>query len=55
MSQINCIRDRKKEGYSNARIVRELGIDEKTVRKYLAMDDFSPRMPPKKRDEPSSG
>lgn len=45
MSQINCIRDRRKEGYSIAQIAREFHVDEKTVRKYLEKDDFSPRIP----------
>jgi len=48
MSQVNAIRDRKKEGYSITGIARELGIDEKTVRKYLVMEDFSPKVPEKK-------
>ena len=48
MSQVNAIRDRRKEGISKAAIAREFGIDEKTVRKYLKMEDFSPKAPEKK-------
>lgn len=48
MSQVNAIKDRRKEGYSKAAIARELGVDEKTVRKYLDMNDFSPKVPEKK-------
>ena len=45
MSQVNSIRDLRKEGYPVARIAREMSVDEKTVRKYLAMEDFSPKAP----------
>ena len=47
MSQINTIRDKRKDGYSKAEIARELAIDEKTVRKYLKEEDFSPKIPEK--------
>ena len=47
MSQINCIRAKRKNEYSIAEISRELSIDEKTVRKYLKMEDFSPKKPVK--------
>lgn len=53
MSQINCIRDLRKEGYSVARIAREVSVDEKTARKYLCMEDFSPKPPQKKEGLPS--
>ncbi|WP_202384438.1 IS21 family transposase [Sphaerochaeta halotolerans] len=49
MSQVNCIRDLRKEGYTVARIAREVSVDEKTVRKYLSMEDFSPRIPVKEK------
>jgi len=49
MSQINCIRDLRKEGCSVASIAREVSVDEKTVRKYLAMEDFSPKAPQKEQ------
>jgi transposase len=52
MSTINTIRDKRREGYSKAGIARELGIDEKTVRKYLEMEDFSPKLP-EKEERPS--
>lgn len=45
MSQINDIRERVKMGYKVAEIARELGVDEKTIRKYKAQQDYSPRLP----------
>ncbi len=45
MSQVNCIRDKRKDGCSIAKIARELSIDEKTVRKYLQREDYSPKLP----------
>ncbi len=45
MSQVNYIRDKRKDGDSIAKISRELSIDEKTVRKYLKQKDFSPQKP----------
>ena len=45
MSQVNSIRDLSKSGYRVADIAKKLGIDRKTVRKYLGKDDFSPRPP----------
>lgn len=45
MSQINSIRDLKQSGYRISEIVRETGIDHKTISKYLAKDDFSPELP----------
>ena len=45
MSQVNRIRDLRKEGYSVAAIAQEVSVDEKTVRKYLKMQDFSPKIP----------
>lgn len=52
MSQINRIRNLFKEGWSVANISKELDIDEKTTRKYLAREDFSPK-PPEKIVRPS--
>ena len=52
MSQINRIRNLFKEGWSVANISKELDIDEKTTRKYLAREDFSPK-PPEKILRPS--
>lgn len=48
MSQIDDIRDKARKGYRLAEISRATGHDPKTVRKYLEMDDFSPRPPVKK-------
>ena len=48
MSQIDDIRDRARKGCRLAEIARATGHDVKTVRKYLEMDDFSPRPPVKK-------
>ena len=48
MSQIDDIRDRARRGCRLAEIARATGHDVKTVRKYLEMDDFSPRPPLKK-------
>lgn len=44
MSQIHDIRDLARDR-SVASISRSLAVDEKTVRKYLKLDDFSPRPP----------
>ena len=52
MSQVNSIRDLSKSGYRVADIAKKLGIDRKTVRKYLGKDDFSPR-PPVTANKPS--
>ena len=45
MSQINYIRDLGKKGYSISEISSRTGTDRKTVRKYLAQEDFSPKPP----------
>jgi len=47
MSQINHIRDLAQNGYRISKIAEETGADVKTVKKYIAMEDFSP-MPPQK-------
>ena len=49
MSQIDVIREMAKKGCRLAEISRATGHDVKTVRKYLEMDDFSPRAPIKNR------
>lgn len=46
MSQIQDIREMARDR-SVAGIARRLSVDEKTVRKYLKQDDFSPRPPQK--------
>ena len=48
MPQIQDIRDMARDR-SVAEIARTLSVDEKTVRKYLKMDDFSPRPPERVR------
>ena len=48
MSQIDVIREMARKGCRLTEITRATGHDPKTVRKYLEMDDFSPR-PPLKR------
>ena len=48
MSQIDVIREMARKGCRLTEITRATGHDPKTVRKYLKMDDFSPR-PPVKR------
>lgn len=45
MSQINHIRDLKQCGYTIGEIVKKVGADPKTIRKYLAEENFSP-LPP---------
>ena len=49
MSTILAIKQRSAHGDSVAQIAREEGISEPTVRKYRDMDDFSPRVRPRKR------
>ena len=45
MPQINSIRDLAIDEYSVAEIAHKLHYDEKTVRKYLKQQDFSPKPP----------
>jgi DNA-binding NarL/FixJ family response regulator len=45
MSQINNIREAFELGKKISQIAREFKVDEKTVRKYLKQQDFSPAMP----------
>ena len=52
MPQIDSIKEMAREGQSVAGIARELTIDEKTVRKYLNQEDFSP-LPPEQAVRPS--
>lgn len=46
---IESIRDMGRQGLANAETQRRTGVSQPTVRKYLAMDDFSPQMPAKSR------
>ena len=48
MSQVQTIRQLKKEGESIAGISRKVGVSRDTVYKYLERDDFSLAMPVKK-------
>ena len=52
MPEINSIKEMARDGQSVAGIARELSVDEKTVRKYLKQEDFSPR-PPEEATRPS--
>ena len=52
MPQVNSIRDMAQDGHSVAEIARVMQIDEKTVRKYLKQEDFSPK-PPERSERPS--
>ena len=45
MPQVHSIKEMDQKGRSIAEIARKLELDEKTVRKYLKMDDFSPQIP----------
>jgi len=45
MSQIRTIRQMTADGESVTDIARKLGIDRKTVYRYLGEDDFSPKLP----------
>ncbi len=45
MPLIESIRDMSRKGVSNAEIQRRTGVSQPTIRKYLAMDDFSPTVP----------
>lgn len=52
MSQINHIKDLSNCGYRITEISKKTGADPKTIRKYLAQDDFSPQ-PPIIQEKPS--
>jgi transposase len=45
MSQINNIRELAKSGDRNSEIVKITGADVKTIKKYIAIEDFSPAVP----------
>lgn len=49
MPTIESIRDMSRQGHTNAEIQRRTGVSQPTIRKYLAMDDFSPQMPVESR------
>lgn len=46
---IESIRDMSRQGLASAEIQRRAGVSQPTIRKYLAMDDFSPQVPAKPR------
>lgn len=52
MPEIDGIRRMDREGATPAEIARATNHDPKTVRKYIEMDDFSPK-PPEKVERPS--
>jgi transposase len=52
MSQINNIRDLAQKGYQAGEISEKTGHDVKTIKKYLAVEDFSPE-PPLEKENPS--
>ncbi len=45
MSQVNDIKEMVKQGCRVSEIAEKLGVDEKTVRKYRDLEDFSPQAP----------
>ena len=45
MSQVHSIREMNQRGYRISEIAKETGADEKTVRKYIQQEDFSPEPP----------
>lgn len=49
MPTIESIRDMSRQGFTNAEIQRRTGVSQPTIRKYLAMDDFSPQIPARPR------
>jgi len=53
MSQINNIREMHQSGYKITEIAKEIKKDEKTVRKYLNQENFSPQPPSKGMGKPS--
>ena len=52
MSQVDFIRDLNQSGYRIGEIAKKASITEKTVRKYLKQEDFSPA-PPVEKSKPS--
>lgn len=49
MPQIHGIRELSRDGHSVAEISRQIKVDEKTVRKYLKRENYSPRPPEKQQ------
>jgi len=53
MAQQTTIKTLHQQGFGPSAIAARLGVDRKTVRKYLAQDDFSPPPPPLRTPGPS--
>jgi len=53
MAQQTVIKALQHQGFGPSAIAERLGLDRKTVRKYLAQDDFSPQPPPRRAPRPS--
>ncbi len=53
MTQQTEIKALQHQGFGPSTIAARLGVDRKTVRKYLAQDDFSPPPPPVRPPGPS--
>lgn len=49
MPEVQFIRQLRRNGDSIASIARKVGVSEPTVRKYLKMEDLSPRTPVRRR------
>ena len=54
MAQQTAIKALQHQGFGPSAIAARLGLDRKTVRKYLAQDDFSPQLPPRRAPRPST-
>ena len=52
MTQVDCIKEMQAKGMTLTEICERMGFDPKTVRKYMAQEDFSPKAPVK-RELPS--
>lgn len=46
---IESMRDMSRQGLTNAEVQGRTGVSRPAIRKYLAMDDFSPQVPAKSR------
>jgi transposase len=52
MSQVNLIKELSRVGYPISEIAKTVKADEKTVRKYISLEDYSPK-PPIMTEKPS--
>ncbi len=48
MTQVDCIKEMQGKGMTPTEICDRLTLSPKTVRKYLAVEDFSPQAPVKR-------